>query len=150
MEHITSKELKRFNYLSSEIDQVYHTACQRLGMADSAMIVLYTICDHGGSCGIWEICRESGISKQTINSALRKLENENKIYLESVGGKNKKVCLTKEGEQLAEQTALKLIQAENEVFASWSEEELGIYLNLTEKFLNEMKEKIKTLERKEP
>ena len=148
MEHTVSRELKRFNYLSSELDQVYHTACQRLGMSDSAMIVLYTICDHGGSCGIWEICQESGISKQTINSALRKLEKENKIYLESVGGKNKRVCLTKEGEQLAEQTALKLIQAENEVFASWTEEEIETYLNLTEKFLNKMREEVNTFERR--
>lgn len=50
MQHTTSKELKRFNYSGSEIDRVYHhTACQRLGMSDSIMIVLYTICDYGRS-----------------------------------------------------------------------------------------------------
>lgn len=65
------------------------------------MIILYTICDNGESCLLQEISRRSGVSKQTINSAIRKLEKEGIVYLESVGAKNKNVCLTDEGKQLA-------------------------------------------------
>ena len=71
MEGYTTKEMRRFNYLLSETDAAYHEAALRLGMSDSTMQVLYAICNNGDSCPLSEICSQSGISKQTINSALR-------------------------------------------------------------------------------
>lgn len=75
-----SKEMKRYNHLMSEIEAAYHQMSLKLGISDSAMIILYTICDTGDCCLLQDICRRSGISKQTINSAIRKLEAENDIF----------------------------------------------------------------------
>ncbi len=74
MNRLISRDMKRFNYLLGEMDAVYHEISLKLGMSDSAMIILYTICDIGDCCLLTEICRLSGLSKQTVNSALRKLE----------------------------------------------------------------------------
>ena len=136
-----SKELKRFNYLFGEIDAAYHEASLQLGLSDSAMRILYTSCDNGGGCLLQTICRYSGLSKQTINSALRKLEKEGTVYLESAGSKTKMVCLTEEGKQLAAKTAIKLLNTENEIFDSWTKEEVHTYLSLTEKFLTDFRNK---------
>ena len=87
-----STAMKRYNHLLGEIDSVYHEMSQKLGLSDSAMIILYTICNSGDRCPLQDICRLSGISKQTINSAIRKLEAENIVYLAPDGGKNKTVC----------------------------------------------------------
>ena len=65
-----SKEMKRYNYLVGEIDAVYHEASLKLGLSDSALNILYAICDAGEGCLLQEICFYTGISKQTINSAL--------------------------------------------------------------------------------
>ena len=43
MEHILNKQMKRFNLLLSEIDVAYHDAALRLGLSDSAMLILYTL-----------------------------------------------------------------------------------------------------------
>lgn len=137
------EEMKKFNYLSSEIDAAYHEAAQRLGLSDSAMQILYTICNHGEQCLISDICRLSGTSKQTINSALRKLEAEDIVYLETATGKKKTVCLTESGKRLVERTVVKLIKAENDIFSSWQEQELSLYLQLTQKYLISFKNKIK-------
>ncbi len=145
MERYSSKEMKRYNYLSSEIDAAYHEMSVKLGMSDSAMIILYTICDHGDSCPLQTICRQSGIRKQTINSAVRKLESEGIVYLEAAGAKNKNVCLTEEGKRLAERTAIRIMQVENEIFASWPQEEVEQYLAFAERFLRELKEKSKEM-----
>ncbi len=51
----SSKELKRYNYLSSEIDAAYHELSSKMGLPDSSMIVLYTICDNGDSCPLRDI-----------------------------------------------------------------------------------------------
>ena len=85
-----SIEMKRFNHLIGEIDAVYHDMALKLGLSDSAMRILYTICNNGESCLLQEICHLSGISKQTINSAIRKLEADEIVYLEQISGKNKR------------------------------------------------------------
>ncbi len=143
MEFYINAQMQRFNLLTSEIDTAYHDAALRLGMSDSAMLVLYMLCACGGECMLGDIT--SGASKQTINSALRKLESEGIIYLEASGGRKKKVYLTEKGRQFAKDTVLKVIEIENEIFASWSDEEKSIYIDLTQRYLADFKEKVKKL-----
>ena len=50
MKGYTTAEMKRFNYLISETNAVYHEAAQKLGLSDSTQQVLYTICNNGDSC----------------------------------------------------------------------------------------------------
>ncbi len=137
----SSKELKRHNYLVSEIEAAYHETAVKLGLSDSSMTVLYTICDNGDSCPLRDIIHNSGSSKQTINSALRRLETDGIIYLEADGAKNKTVCLTKHGKMLADKTARKIIDIENDIFSSWNPEDVNKYLELTERYLRDFKEK---------
>ena len=63
MKGLTTIEMKRFNYLSSELDAAYHEAAKKFGLSDSAMWVLYIICDNGEPCPLNDICKLSGISK---------------------------------------------------------------------------------------
>ena len=143
MDSYSSKELKRYNHLANEIDGTYHEMSLKLGLSDSAMIILYTICNQGDHCLLADICRWSGLSKQTINSALRKLEADGAIRLEMAGSKNKNVALTEAGKKLAQRTALQVIKAENEIFADWAGEDVEKYMELTERFLTALKEKAK-------
>ena len=142
MDFHISGELKRYNHLITETDRAYHEASLRLGLSDSAMIILYTICEDGQErCPLKELCRRSGLSKQAVNSALRKLEGEEILSLEKAGGKNKNVRLTEKGKALADNTALRIMEAENEIFASWPREEVEKYLQLMEQYLISFREK---------
>lgn len=76
----------------------------KLGMSDSAISILYAILEQGDSCLLQHICHYTRLSKQTINSALRKLEREDIVYLEMAGSKNKMVHLTETGRTLAEKS----------------------------------------------
>lgn len=145
MKPVISNEMKRFNHLLGEIEAEYHNMSLKLGLSDSAMGILYTICDNGESCPLQKICRCTGLSKQTINSAIRKLESENVIYLEPAGTKNKTVFLTENGKLLAQKTAMRILEIENDILASWSGRDVEKYLELTEKFLTSLKEKADTL-----
>ena len=125
MKACSSRDMKRFNHLLGEIEAVYHEMALKFGQSDSVMNILYTICDYGDSCPLQEICRRSGISKQTINSALRKLEREGIVYSEQAGVKGKNVCLTEKGKELAGDTAVRVIEVENGILASWPEEDVA-------------------------
>lgn len=143
MEVHISKELKRFDHLIGEIDGLYHDAAVALGVPDSVMGVLYTVCAKGERCPLRDICRQSGMSKQTVNSALRKLEGEGMIYLEPSGPRSKDVCLTPAGRELAGRTAVPLMEVEDEIFSAWGAEEVERYLRLTQRYLEDFRQKSK-------
>lgn len=146
MDTHVSKDMKRFNHLLTEIDGAYHEAALKLGLSDSAMQILYTICDYdaGGSCPLREVCWRTGISKQTINSAIRKLEQQGVLYLEQEGARTKNLCLTQKGKELTERTAMKIIKSENDILQSWPREDVERYLELIEKFLIAFKREVKS------
>ncbi len=139
------EKIHRINYLNAEIDALYHTASLKIGLSDSASIVLYTIYDNGESCLLSDIYKQSGISKQTVNSALRKLESEGILILEHYRGKLKKVVLTDEGKEYVGVTVAKLFEAEKQAFESWSVKEIDLHIRLTEKYVETFREQVKRM-----
>ncbi len=146
MRELLSEDMKRFNYLANEIDNAYHEAALKLHLSDSSMLILYAICSGGKNyyplCDIYNL---SGVSKQTLNSALRKLESEGIVYLKLFGGKKKLIYLTEKGKDIVSNTVARLIEIENMIFNSWTKDEQNIYLELTQRYLSDFKEKIEYL-----
>lgn len=141
----TSKEMHRFTYLVGETDNTYHELALKVGLSDSAMLILYTLCDMGGTCSLQTKCSYSGLTKQTINSSIRKLESENIIEVRKENGKNKKVILTDKGHEYAKNTVLKIIKIENEIMDSWSKEEVEQYIFQTKKYLGMLRDKMEEM-----
>ena len=137
--------MKRCNHVQGEIEAAYHDAALKFSLADSTQFILYTICCLGDNCPLNEIVRMTGISKQTINSAIRNMERQDLIRLVSATPKTKNVVFTEKGEALAEETVLRLMQAEDEIFAAWSDEDVQKYLELNERFLKDLRDKIDQL-----
>lgn len=138
-------EARQYNRILSEIDAVYHEIALKQGFSDSIMSILYIIADNDGTCLISELVKQSGLNKQTINSALRKLEEESILYLEAAGGRSKRIVLTEKGTSVVHNTVDRVIAVENKIYSSWKPEEWALYLELTERYLNELKEKMKEI-----
>ena len=66
--------IHKLNCVLTDTNAIYHQAALKLGLSDSAMFVLYMLQYKGGSCLLNDVCKELGISKQTVNSTIRKLE----------------------------------------------------------------------------
>lgn len=140
-----SKALRRFNHLLNETQAAYRETAAALGLSDSVMRILYALWDSDGRCPLREVCRQAGVTKQTINSALRRLEADGLVRLERAGGRNKDVCLTERGTELAGRTVARIIAAENAVLAAWTAQEVEAYLSLTEKYLTGFRAKTQEL-----
>lgn len=126
--------IRRINYLASEMQALYHQSSLKLGISDSVSIVLYTIYDAGDSCPLSDTYKKSGISKQTIHSAIRALEADGIVVLERDTGRSKRVLLTERGREYVQKTAARLYEAEIRAFDSWSEEEVDTYIRLMEQY----------------
>ena len=138
-------EIHRINYLCLELESLYHQCSLKLGISDSVSLVLYSIYDVGTECLLRDIYKNSGISKQTINSAIRSLEADGILHLEQHTGRSKKVVLTEKGKDYAEKTVARLYQAEQAAFDSWSEEEISVYIALMEKYNDCFRRQVGTL-----
>ena len=134
-----SAEFKEYNYLHSEIGSLYHEAALAVGLSDSVMNILYTITTYGSECTQSNISWLTGISRQTINSAIRRLEQDGILYLEEINRKNKTIRLTEKGQALVDEKVMPMMAAELAVFENWSQEDREALLRLTQKYLNDFR-----------
>lgn len=145
MDNLIFDKIYQINCLTEEVDSLYHQAAVKLGVSDSVLFILYMLYVNKEKCLLYDIYKLSGISKQTINSAIRKLEQEDIVYLQKHNGKSKLVCLTETGKNYAKQTAGRLLDAEYKAFENWSKEELDMYLRLIKKNNAELQKQIENL-----
>lgn len=143
------EQLHRVNCLGNDMNALYHQAARRLGISDSALRILYAVQERGDRCLLHDVCRDSGLSKQTINSAIRGLEKQGVLYLEQDGGKKKRICLTDAGRAYMQRTAGCLLEAESNAFAEWTQQEFAVYLNLLEKYNRAFEKQVQKLGRDE-
>ncbi len=137
---MNNQKIMRYRRAIGEIEALYHEVATKHGLSNSAYSILYAICSQGDRCSLKDIVLYSCISKQTVNSALRKLEEEGILYLQMVNGKNKEAVLTEKGKELADKTAKKLLLLEEKLLNEiWSEDEFNKYTELSEKFGKDLK-----------
>lgn len=128
------EEIHQINYLTSEMQALYHRAALKLGISDSVCVVLYSIYDAGEACLLSDIYKKSGISKQTVNSAMRNLETEGMLYLVQHTGRAKRVVLTEKGKAYVKETVARLYEAEVRAFDSWTDDEIQDYITGMERY----------------
>lgn len=134
-----------YNRLFKAQDYFYVRAACRANLSEAAFWILYSICE---SDTVWTqsaLCKEWYYSKQTINSAVKKLEKLGfvELKLESGTGNRKVIVLTNQGHQYCEEEILPLIQAELDALAAFSEEERELLLLLMRRQLEALEERVK-------
>ena len=127
--------LKEYNHIYKETNRIYHDIALKLKLSDSAFDILYAVCQLGDGCLQRDICSLSATSKQTINSSIRKLEQEGLIIGKPGKGRQMHVFLTETGMELAKERIFPVIEIENKVFDSLTEEESRELLRLSRKYI---------------
>ena len=135
----------QYTYLAGEINALYHEAAVKMGVSDSVQNILYVICERGTQCPQSEISKLTGISRQTINSAIRKLEKEGLAILKPGRGRSTIVHLTEKGERVAREPIFPLFEIENKIWNEWTEDEQQEYLRLTQKYRDALEKYLKTM-----
>ena len=140
-----SEIIYQINCLVKDTDSIYHKAALKLKMSDTVMFILYLVYENNGKYLLNNIQKETNISKQTLNSAIRKLEKDEIIYLEKIDGKKKNVCFTSKGKEYADNTIAHLFKAECNTIKKWNVKDIKQYLNLMKQYNQNLKEEIKNM-----
>ena len=119
MEPLTfSQFITTYNRLYKETDDLYRRLAKHYGLSDNAFWILYLIEEAPQPITQTELVNTLFLSKQTINSALKSLEQSGHIRLTSdpAGGRGKYLHLTGLGKALAERTIHPVFQMEERAF----------------------------------
>ena len=136
---------QQLNYSASRIANAYHDAARRLGLSDSELDILYTLCTHAPGCPQSAIYKETGATRSTINSAIRKMEKAELLYLTPGQGRGTRVYLTEKGRALTETTVRRLIALEKVIYESWTPEEREMLERLNRSFAEKLKKEVQRL-----
>ena len=85
--------------------------------------------------------------KQSINSALRTLEEDGYVVLEPIEDDHrcKRICLMEKGSILAEDAADEIVRAENLAFSSLTDSEREMFLNTFERLSSALNKEMQKL-----
>lgn len=136
MKYQQGKELRKFNYMYRKAEEIYHDLSLKMGLSDSVFFILYTICENGDGCSQKFLCQQISISKQTINSAIRRLEKNGDIRLQrGEKGRELLVYLTEQGKKLVQEKIYPIMEMEERVFVKMLKKEREEFLRLLEKYM---------------
>lgn len=136
---------QEFNQIDGQIERCYHEAAVRLGLTDSEFWILYVLVTNEPRMLQTELIETTGMSKTTINSALKKMERGELLQLTHGRGRNTYVRLTAAGNQVAEKTVCRLVALENMIFESWSPEEQEMLIRLNRDYAVKLASMMKQL-----
>lgn len=131
---------QEFYHQDQAVDGFYHELAQRQGLSDSAFAVLWSIQELGEGCAQRDVCRHFCLTKQTVNSSVRKLEREGFLSLLPGEGREVRICLTDRGRALVREKIVPIMEAERAAAESVTPEEWRTILRLTEKWFSRFRE----------
>jgi DNA-binding MarR family transcriptional regulator len=134
-----------FNLLYKEMNDLYHEFAVSMHLSDSAQMVLYTICELGDGCLQKDICDRCFLTKQTVHSAVRKLEQEGILTLSAGKGRDMHLSLTEKGQTLVQQSVFPLAEAEYRTMEILSPQEQADMLRLTQKYVSALRRELQQI-----
>lgn len=118
--------LRRVAAQEKQFDALYRSVGAQLRLPDCAMWVLYFIVTADQPLSQQELIEKMMFPKQTINSAVMGLVRKGLVELKAVPGtRNRKtILLTEAGKALAEETVMRMYQAELQAVEAMGEEKM--------------------------
>lgn len=138
-------KMNEFNTISGNINALYHQAAKAFDMFDVDMDILYLIADLGEGCPQAELYKMTGMSKSTVNTAIKRMEKDGTLVLKASDGRSTDVYLTDKGRSLSEATVERLIRVENQIYDTWSAEDREAFLRLNRQYMELLQKGIEEL-----
>lgn len=141
------KDGKIYFHLCMELDEVYHALAKHYGLSDTAYYIFYVLRLSEQIYTQAKLCEALHLSKQTVFSALKRLENDGYVELKASpeNQKNKTIHLTAKGIKMAEHSVDDVDQAEQNAFRAMGEEDGALLNALTVKYISFLRQEIKAL-----
>ncbi len=128
------QQMDRITVHLGKITQLYHECAKAQGMTYNTMMVLGAL-RHHQTCTQKQIVEEWGLPKQSVNTIIKKLYNDQYVaFLPGRNNKEKLVTLTDNGKVYADKSLKPILKMEERILARFGQEECRQIEKNTEKF----------------
>lgn len=135
MEDITS--------IFKNLDAFYSEFAKESGLSETAFYIMMAVYSEPAGYTQSDVCERWALSRQTVNSALKKLEKENYLRLTPADfGKKKIISFTEKGSKYAQDYIEHIFQFEKNAWEGLSEEKQTLFLELATEYYQSFKEAI--------
>ena len=149
MDDASFRALLAYNWETKLLDDVYRSAVKKCGLPECAFWILYTLRMEPDSFTQARICEFLREPKQTVNSALKKLEAGGYLTLSpGADQRSKPVRLTDSGLQLAHDRVDRIPEAEAAALRAMSPDDRAAFLRLTRQYRLLFEQQLRTLSSK--
>lgn len=147
MTDCVQQQIIQFNLIFKRYDDIYRRAARKFDIPELALWILYVLRENP-ECTQKDLVDILLQSKQSIHSALKSLIKDGYVELEcsEKNNRSKQIHLTKTGIALAENTADKIVRAENIAFKSLSDSERNEILNLFERLTSALQKEMRHIQ----
>ena len=147
MAYIIDKRIQEIDIMCNKIDMLYHQISIKQGLSDSTFMILRAILVLGEGCTQTNIYKSICINKQTINTAINNLYKNEVIYFENGKGRENKIFLTDKGKEIIENKIIPIDKMEQEVIDEFSKEEYDLFVNLANRYIDKLEQKVNMLDK---
>ncbi len=132
MAKTVGEQMAIINTLHKRHETIYRNYATKMGVSEMSFWILYAICCYKRPITQYELVRDWGYSKQTVNSATMKLLEEGYISASESNTKRRKkfIELTEQGERFAETVVYPMIFAERASLNFLSVEERDFFIDV--------------------
>ncbi len=142
MEIEINERLKQLNGMLCEIDSLYQALLSAKNISDSEFVVIIAILSLGEGCLQKDIANNGYINKKTTNSTIKKLEKNGLITLKAGKYPNMHIYLTSLGIKHIKNNILPVIELEDKVLNSMSEDEFERLIIGSSKYIGIFKDHV--------
>lgn len=142
MLHENNENLMRFINLDKGLSSIYQKQSKKFEISETTILILYAIRASVNGVTQKEIIEEYLLPKQTVNSAMKKLLDEGKVFVSEKNGREKRFLLTKEGIEVASKSADLILEAEKKAFFSFTVNEQEAIITLLEKYNSRLEDEM--------
>lgn len=135
MKNNVQEQFAILKQIEKQQDELYHRIAVQLGISETALWVLYNLCDTDEVFTQNSLAELWCIPKQTVNSAITSLVKKGYVHLEQIAAarNSKAILLTEEGTVFCRNAIMPILNAEQSAFLQLTEAERGNFIALLKK-----------------
>ncbi|MCI8425384.1 MAG: MarR family transcriptional regulator [Adlercreutzia sp.] len=124
-------------------NEIYHLAARKTNLSETALLVLYDLTEEDGLTQK-QLCLGNGLSKQTVNSAVKRMAEEGYLRVENCG-RSSRLWLTDYGRAFAREHVEPVRAAEQEAMGTLSPDEQADLVRLYGAYVSALSDAIAKL-----
>ena len=135
MKNSVQEQFAVLKQIDKQQDELYHRIAVQFGISDTALWVLYHLCDTDEVFTQNSLAELLYIPKQTINSAITSLVKKGYVRLVQMATarNSKAILLTEEGKGFSQKAIMQILNAEESAFLQLTEAERETFISLSKK-----------------